>query len=161
MCCGSSDRLCLNQSNAASDSKRCVSVCIVGTGNIWTRSFLCRSPPGNLRYESFDLPCLLSPCVKMGIITLHYPNPKIPGGTLLLQDWGRSHVITWVEECICRKTRCLGIHANRRLKASLHSPSNVIFFRLEYRTLYFYRDKAELSDQTLSSPRISKPRSLS
>lgn len=122
---------------------------------------ICHSPPGNLRYESFDLLCLFSPCIEMGIITHHYPSLKIPGGTLLLQDWGRSPIITRVEKHICRKTRCLGIHANGRLKASLPSPSDIIFSRLEYCTLYFYRDKTDLSDQTLSSPKISKLRSLS
>lgn len=138
-----------------------MSAWIAGTGNIWVISFLCHSPPSNLRYKSFNLLCLFSPYVKTGVITCHYPSLKIPGGTLLLQDWGRSPVIIWVEKHICRKTRCLGIHANGRLKASLPSPSDIIFFRLEYCTLYFYRDKTDLLDQTLSSLKISKPRSLS
>lgn len=149
LCCSRSDRVCLCQDDRVSNSRWCVSTCIVGTGDIWVISFLCQNPLGKLKYVSFDLLCLFSSCIKIGIITHYYPGLKIPGGTLLLQDWRRSLIITSVEKHICRKTRCLGIHANGRLKASLPCPSNIIFFRLEYCTLYFYRDKPDLSERTL------------
>lgn len=159
-CCSRSDCVCLCQGNCVSNSKWCVNICIVGTVNIWV-IFPSRSPPSNLRYKSLDLLCLFSLCIKTGIIIHHYSSLIIPGGTLLLQGCGRSPIITWAEKHICRKTSCLDIHANGRLKASFPCPSNIIFFRLEYCTLYFFRDKTDLSDQALSSPKISKARSLS